>query len=118
MATSSGRAGDTEPAVTLPLPLCDLGKITPYPHPSVPALENRDSRVLCLTWLQGELVRTLGMGGTEGGGSGGCVAPHQSHTAPHELPGMWHGHLPAQAGAGGGYGQRHNSLFTLRCQMR
>lgn len=52
--------------------------------------------------MQGELVRTLGMGDTEGGGSGGYAAPHRSHTTHRELPGTWHRHLPAQAGAGGG----------------
>lgn len=43
VVTSSGRAEDTELVVTLPLPLCDLGKITLCPHPSAPAVENRDS---------------------------------------------------------------------------
>lgn len=70
VATSWGRAGDTELVVTLPLPLCDLGKITPCPHPSVLLWKTGTAQALCLTWVQAELLRTLGTGGTGGGGSG------------------------------------------------
>lgn len=54
--------------VTLPLPLCDLGKITLCPHP----WRTGTAQTLCLTWVQGEPVRTLGRGDTGGGGSGGA----------------------------------------------
>lgn len=43
VATSLGRTGDTELVVMLLLPLCDLGKITPYLHSPFPSQKNRDS---------------------------------------------------------------------------
>lgn len=82
MATSSGRAGDTELVVMLSLPLCDLGKSTPYPRSSFPSLKNRAS-TSSLPHRE-STSQSLAKETTEKGGSGRCVAQRQGHAALSE----------------------------------
>lgn len=88
VATLSGMTGDTELVAMLPLPLCDLGKITPSVSPFFPLRKTGDST---------------------------SSPPHRSTGTAHHNP--W-GQRPQREGTAGERGTAPRSRGFLRAQNR